>query len=547
MRPSGFAGVVRGRLSSSALALLFTALAAPSLLAAISANGDNTNATTAGGDPVIGVSDFGRLTINGGSNLAQDLAVLGDLATGIGLVTVTDFNTTTGNPSTWTTNVLVVGDGGWGNLDIQSGAIVSVDFALPTVAGTGDLIIGNLAESIGEVTVSGLGSMLRLGDDATIGGAGTGTLRIADDGYVLATNSSVLGVDQFTVGALGRVELDGGRLRTFNLTNNGMIIGGGRIDNGAAIANSTTGHIEAHAGDRLVINAPVDNKGAVAIRGGEIEFLKTITNSNAAAEFTLRDNATARFLPSNFGFDSTAGVLASTSGVNDVYGTVRIQGVGSKISVAGQSTLVFHEPVTNAGGTISVEAGSSIVYLQGLTAAGGSTFFSVGLSSGSAGGLFNPLAVSGAVNLEGALGVNLDPGYSPTAGENFVVLSASGGIFGSLSLASAPPLPGGMQWNLEFTPTTVVLSVVATGDYNGNGVVDAADYIVWRNSQAQEGPGLAADADGDQIVDVDDYNFWRSRLGSVVSSGFGGSVSIPEPSAIALLVMAAAYLRVRRR
>ena len=42
---------------------------------------------------------------------------------------------------------------------------------------------------------------------------------------------------------------------------------------------------------------------------------------------------------------------------------------------------------------------------------------------------------------------------------------------------------------------TASLTVILDGDYNANGVVDAADYTVWRDSLGQTGMGLAADGD----------------------------------------------------
>ena len=39
------------------------------------------------------------------------------------------------------------------------------------------------------------------------------------------------------------------------------------------------------------------------------------------------------------------------------------------------------------------------------------------------------------------------------------------------------------------------ISAPIAGDYNKNGVVNAADYVVWRNSMGQTGWGLAADGD----------------------------------------------------
>lgn len=77
------------------------------------------------------------------------------------------------------------------------------------------------------------------------------------------------------------------------------------------------------------------------------------------------------------------------------------------------------------------------------------------------------------------------------------------------------------------------------GDYNGDGVVDAADYTVWRDMLGQIGLGLAADGDQNGTVNEDDYNLWKANYGNVAPSvpSFGGAVEVvPEPTAFTLLV-----------
>lgn len=533
--------------ASFVAASLFVASPSTTSHAAVTQNGDNSaNPTAAGADPVIGINNLGRLNITGGDSVTSDVVVVGDLANGIGLVTVTDFNASTAATSTWTTNSLMVGDAGTGRLEILNGAIITVD--LTGNPGTGDLVVGNLANSVGTVIVDGLGSMLRTGDDTTIGNVGTATLKIRNEGYVVATNGVAGDLDIFTVGVFGRVELSGGRLKTDVFANGGMITGSGRLDNGTTpISNYTTGHIEVNAGDRLEVNAIIDNDGGIALKGGEMAFLKLVTNSNAAAEFTLRDGATARFSTSGFGFDSTSGVLASTAGTNDIYGTVRIQTTASKISVSGGSTAVFHDPVTNTGGTIEVFSGSTIVYLQGLTTSGSGSALAMTLADPDSGAGSGAIEVSGNASLAGDLKLNLETGFKPSAGDVFPVLVAAGSVTGSLNLVGAPVLPGGMQWDLDVNATNVLLRVVATGDYNGNGVVDAGDYVVWRNSQNQTGAGLAADSNGDGVVNGTDYGFWRSRVGNVIGAGLGTGGAVPEPVAATLLLLGAALIFSGRR
>ena len=82
----------------------------------------------------------------------------------------------------------------------------------------------------------------------------------------------------------------------------------------------------------------------------------------------------------------------------------------------------------------------------------------------------------------------------------------------------------------------VVLPGVAAGvagDYNGNGVVDAADYVLWRNG----GP-LQNEVNTPGVVDSSDYTAWRARFGN--TSGAGSSLSgsaVPEPGTLALAAL----------
>ncbi|TWT93384.1 hypothetical protein Pla108_38780 [Botrimarina colliarenosi] len=85
------------------------------------------------------------------------------------------------------------------------------------------------------------------------------------------------------------------------------------------------------------------------------------------------------------------------------------------------------------------------------------------------------------------------------------------------------------------------------GDYNGDGLVNAADYTVWRDTLGST-TDLRADGNGNLIVDGpagagSDYEVWTSNYGAGASSG--ASVAIPEPTSI-LLATAAALGLLRR-
>ena len=81
------------------------------------------------------------------------------------------------------------------------------------------------------------------------------------------------------------------------------------------------------------------------------------------------------------------------------------------------------------------------------------------------------------------------------------------------------------------------------GDYNGNGVVDAADYALWRKNDGLTGGATKAqgDGNGDGNVNSLDYDYWRARFGNPPGSGSGQLASttnaVPEPSTVAMLLM----------
>jgi hypothetical protein len=63
------------------------------------------------------------------------------------------------------------------------------------------------------------------------------------------------------------------------------------------------------------------------------------------------------------------------------------------------------------------------------------------------------------------------------------------------------------------------------GDYNGNGIIDAADYVVWRK-------GL------DTTYIQSAYDVWRAHFGQTAGSGSGASANaVPEPASALMLLM----------
>jgi hypothetical protein len=114
--------------------------------------------------------------------------------------------------------------------------------------------------------------------------------------------------------------------------------------------------------------------------------------------------------------------------------------------------------------------------------------------------------------------------------------------------------PGTSTWinNAGTTVTLVTPPTGLPGDFNDDGVVDAADYVFWRkhlgtnNTLNENGDETGASAG---VVDDADLNLWRANFGDTPGSGSGsgGATAVPEPVSTMLLIVAAAMMGTLRR
>lgn len=74
------------------------------------------------------------------------------------------------------------------------------------------------------------------------------------------------------------------------------------------------------------------------------------------------------------------------------------------------------------------------------------------------------------------------------------------------------------------------------GDYNGNGTVDAADYVLWR-----KGGPLQNEVNQRGVTNAADFTEWRARFGNPGGPGVGAAASVPEPTAAFLVAMAGLF------
>ncbi len=108
-----------------------------------------------------------------------------------------------------------------------------------------------------------------------------------------------------------------------------------------------------------------------------------------------------------------------------------------------------------------------------------------------------------------------------------IVDSGAGAVYSDLATAPTNTAFRGVEF--------VAASVGVPGDYNGDGKVDAADYVLWRDNPVNFGGDPAG------------YNTWRANFGAGAGSGLGSSAAVPEPASLVLLVFSLGVFTIRRR
>jgi hypothetical protein len=84
------------------------------------------------------------------------------------------------------------------------------------------------------------------------------------------------------------------------------------------------------------------------------------------------------------------------------------------------------------------------------------------------------------------------------------------------------------------------------GDFNNNGKVDAADYVIWRKNTANN----PLPNDDGLTTQAARFDLWRSNFGDMAMPGGGGGGAVPEPGTFVYLVTAVvggAAMGLRRR
>ena len=252
-----------------------------------------------------------------------------------------------------------------------------------------------------------------------------------------------------------------------------------------------------------------------------------------------------------------AGPNTYTGGTTVNGGTLAVNGsIAGAVTVNNGATLGGSGTVGGlvtvaSGGTLSPGNSPGTLTVGSLTFNTGS-FLNIELEGTMPGSQYDQLHVAGSASLAGTLQVVLINGFVPTGTISFDILdwATHASTFTSVQL---PTLGGLLSWNTSQLYTLGVLSVTGpnlAGDYNNNGVVDAADYTVWRDTLGST-TDLRANGDNSGAsagkVDQADYAIWKTNFGNHSGAGASSNAAVPEPSTFVLLALAVAGWCLRRR
>jgi fibronectin-binding autotransporter adhesin len=531
---------------------------------------------------LIGSGGMGIFNQTGGTNIADNLTV-GDLASANGTYNL-------GGTGSLTTTTQYIGYGGNGTMS-QTGGTNTV---------TGDLFIGLTTGIAGTYTLSAgvasvnSGTYLGGTSGSTGGSGGAGVLTVSGTGVLNA--GSVLKVNNRAGTSLN---LSGGTINTaalnfggvparFNWTSGKLNVTSNVTWDSAAAGTTTS----AAFGPALVLgsdqtlmitgNETVGGTGAFGLTlnsgsthyvtgditlrptgtitqnlGGALTY-STFTQVGGAFNGTLQNQGKFIYHSGQFNgqmvnhsgaYLVVAGEFSASNLVNDGDMVVINTSIGGPVVNNNAVTVVgsvdFNGPVSGPGdffgpgtahfnGGIAPGASPAEVSFEGSLALADTNTLFIEIGGITPGSQYDRLTIAGSASIDGILNVSLINGFTPSGGQQFTILTAGSIVDNGFVLAG----PAASSFSMLVNGSNVILQAIGlAGDYNQNGIVDAADYVVWRK-------GLGT------TYTPNDYNVWRANFGATIGSGSGAgssaNVPVPEPAVMVLLLMGALTILIRR-
>lgn len=449
---------------------------------------------------------------------------------------------------------------------------------------TGDLIIddgaqvfintGGTLSASGTVVVADAGTLeTATSINASIAGTGaTGVININGTGISLGNAASLNGFNFQGVLNIGAntVTLDSAgyaRLGALTSLNGGTI----KAPNGIALATGSNLAGNGFVNERFTgeLGSVIEADGALSLGDAALPAGFNFAGELRVHQFAVTLGSSAQAALGNFttlGRGGMPGTLTATNGVVVDFGDA-IAGYGTidSANALAQRSIVnglaqgdsLAEPLTFTGyvkgvgtfdnvnftGTFDPGLSSTILTAGNITFAPTNTLI-MELGGAMPGSGYDQIQASGTLTLDGTLQVALINGFGPSAGQSFNLFDW-GSLIGTFDALDLPMLTAGLMWNSAQLYTTGVLSVALAGDYNFDGTVDAADYVVWHKTLGQMDTALAADGNLNGQIDPGDYAVWRANFGQSIGPGSGAGstgdslsdATVPEPNSLVTLAL----------
>ncbi|MEX0611556.1 MAG: hypothetical protein WD229_05520, partial [Pirellulales bacterium] len=422
---------------------------------------------------------------------------------------------------------------------INDGTIrVADEETLRSIAGSGQIVaerettqlLANAAFD-GEVLVEA-DAVVRVQDGAGLGSA-TGATVIEDLGSLVVDTSETLS-DPISLagdgGGNGAIQIAMGHTATLTgsvtLTSNMAAIHvmenstgtfSGALDGAANDAHLT---LEVGEGGNLALQGAVELAGGgITKRGpgsGELAGELSYTGPTGVEEGALRLTGGGTLAGE---FQVAQGATLELAGAHVFEATSRLDGNGQ---IVGDVTMPGTIAPGNSAGTLSFADDLTLLDTSRIEIQLGGTTGGVN---------YDILSIAGVANLDGILDASFIDDFIAALDDSFEVLRADGGIFGQFDLPVLPSLMPELAWDVVYSNFSVLLQVVDAsmeslpGDFNQDGNVDAADYIVWRH-------GLGT------THTSDDYDIWRTHFGETAGGGAAAigvlNAAVPEATGFVL-------------